>query len=215
MRKVWIFLAFVLAAPMALADTLRITALGDSLVHGYGLPQGQGFVPQLETWLHEKGVDVVVANAGVSGDTTAGGAARIDWTLSDQPDALIVLFGGNDMLRGLSPSEARGNLHRILSAAQGAEVEVMLIGMLAPGNYGPDYKAEFDALYGDLASEFGVVLHADAFAGIRAEVGADPAAAQIYMQEDGIHPNAAGVALNIEAMGPALLELLSATGAGS
>jgi acyl-CoA thioesterase-1 len=210
MRKVWALLGifiFATVASQGRAAELRVTAFGDSLVQGYGLAQGEGFVPQLESWLRGQGMDVALSNAGVSGDTTAGGAARIDWTLADQPQGLIVLLGGNDLLRGLQPLQAETNLRKILQAAQDEDTEVLLIGMTAPGNYGPEYKTAFDAIYGDLAEEFGALLHPDAFAGIRAKAGADPAAAQAYMQDDNIHPNAAGVALNVTALGPVALQL--------
>jgi acyl-CoA thioesterase-1 len=212
MRKVLALLGLIISVNVAAqsqAEDLRITAFGDSLVQGYGLPQGQGFVPQLAAWLEAQGAAVTLNNAGVSGDTTAGGAARVDWTLADQPQGLIVLLGGNDLLRGLPAAEARANLRKILQAAQARNVEVLLIGMRAPGNYGPEYKAAFDSIYADLAQEFGALLHADAFAGIRAETGQDPAAAQAYMQADNIHPNAKGVALNVAAVGPVVMTLLS------
>ncbi|NIZ61170.1 arylesterase [Sedimentitalea sp. CY04] len=208
MHKVLTTLVFVFISAMAMAEPLRITAFGDSLVHGYGLDSDQGLVPQLERWLNDNGADVVLTNAGVSGDTTAGGAARIDWTLGDKPQGLIVLLGGNDLLRGMRPDEAKANLSTILSAASAQGVEVLLIGMLAPGNFGPDYKAEFDAIYGELATEFGSLLFDDAFAGISAQVSGDPIAAQRYLQDDGIHPNAEGVALNVAALGPVALELV-------
>jgi acyl-CoA thioesterase I len=210
MRKVWTLLGIVIFAAFAAqgrAAELRLSAFGDSLVQGYGLAQGDGFVPQLQAWLRGQGVDVALSNAGVSGDTTAGGAARIDWTLADQPQGVIVLLGGNDMLRGLQPEQAEANLRKILQAAQDKNAQVLLVGMTAPGNYGPEYKAGFDAIYGDLAEEFGALLHPDAFAGIRAKAGADPAAAQAYMQADNIHPNAAGVALNVAALGPVAIQL--------
>ncbi|KIC14837.1 arylesterase [Leisingera sp. ANG-Vp] len=208
MHKILALLSLTLFAGTGWAEPLRITAFGDSLVQGYGLPQGQGLVPQLERWLNENGAEVTLQNAGVSGDTTAGGAERAAWTLSDNPDGLIVLLGGNDLLRGLSPEEARANLTRILQAAEAQGIEVMLIGMKAPPNYGPEYKESFDAIYPELARAFGAVLHPDAFAGIAAEAGGDPAAAQAYMQDDGIHPNAQGVALNVAALGPAALQLV-------
>ncbi|KIC10949.1 GDSL family lipase [Leisingera sp. ANG-M1] len=208
MHKILALLSLMLFAGTAGAEPLRITAFGDSLVQGYGLPQGQGLVPQLERWLNENGAEVVLQNAGVSGDTTAGGAERAEWTLSDNPDGLIVLLGGNDLLRGLSPDEARANMTRILQAAEAKGITVMLIGMKAPPNYGPEYKESFDAIYPELARAFGAVLHPDAFAGIAAEAGGDPAAAQAYMQDDGIHPNAQGVALNVAALGPVALQLV-------
>lgn len=208
MHKMLTLLVFVFISNLAVAEPLRITAFGDSLVHGYGLPPDQGLVPQLQRWLRDNGAEVTLTNAGVSGDTTAGGAARIDWTLSDDPQGLIVLLGGNDMLRGLLPANARTNLARILSAAQAQQVKVLLIGMRAPGNFGPAYKAEFDAIYSDLAAEFDSLLFVDAFAGISAKVSGDPVAAQSYLQRDGIHPNAKGVVLNVEALGPVALQLV-------
>ncbi|MBQ4825215.1 MULTISPECIES: arylesterase [unclassified Leisingera] len=210
MHKILALLSLLLFSNAAWAEPLRITALGDSLVQGYGLPQDQGLVPQLEHWLNENGAEVVLQNAGVSGDTTAGGAERAEWTLSDNPDGLIVLLGGNDLLRGLAPAAARTNLALILQEAETLGIETLLIGMKAPGNYGPDYKTAFDAIYPDLAAEFDAVLHPDAFAGIAAEAGGDPAAAQAYLQDDGIHPNARGVALNVAAIGPAALQLVTA-----
>ncbi len=210
MRKTLALLSLLVFTGAAWAEPLRITALGDSLVQGYGLPQGQGLVPQLERWMIENGAAVTLQNAGVSGDTTAGGAERAEWTLSDNPDGLIVLLGGNDMLRGLAPQEAHANLERILQTAQAKGIEVLLIGMKAPRNYGPEYKQDFDAIYPELAEEYGAALHPDAFAGIAAAAGNDPAAAQDFMQDDGIHPNAQGVALNVAAIGPAALQLVAA-----
>ncbi|MBQ4809234.1 arylesterase [Phaeobacter sp. HS012] len=208
MRKMIAGLIFILTAAIAQAEPVRIAALGDSLVQGYGLPQGQGWVPQLQRWLGEKGAEVRLINAGVSGDTTVGGAARIDWTLADGPDALIVALGGNDLLRGLAPSESRANLTRILEVAQANAVPVLLVGIQAPGNYGADFKAEFDAIFPDLARDYDTLLHADSLAGIRAATGDDIQAAGKYLQEDGIHPNAEGVALNVAAIGPKVLELI-------
>lgn len=190
------------------AETLRIAALGDSLVHGYGLSQGQGFVPQLETWLRAQGREVKVLNAGVSGDTTAGGAARVEWTLADRPDGLLVLLGGNDLLRAIPPAQSRDNLGKILSVANARDIPVLLVGMTAPLNYGADYKAEFDALYSDLAAEYDALLHEDAFAGILAQTGGDMNVVRELMQPDNIHPNAEGVAANIAALGPKVLALL-------
>ncbi|MFV1491003.1 arylesterase [Phaeobacter sp. JH18-32] len=209
MRKIMAGLIFILTAAVAQADPVRVAALGDSLVQGYGLPQGQGWVPQLQRWLGEQGAEVRLINAGVSGDTTAGGAARIDWTLADGPDALIVALGGNDLLRGIAPAESRANLARILEVAKANAVPVLLVGIAAPGNYGADFKAEFDAIFPELARDYGALLHDDSLAGIRAATGNDPQAAGPYLQEDGIHPNAKGVALNVAAIGPKVLDLVA------
>ena len=129
------------------ADEIVIAALGDSLTQGFGLVQEDGFVPQMQTWLSRQGIDARLINAGVSGDTTAGGLSRVAWTLTPEVDAMIVALGGNDFLRGFAPDVSRANLEGILQAADAAEVEVLLVGMQAPGNYGPDYKLAFDAIY--------------------------------------------------------------------
>jgi acyl-CoA thioesterase-1 len=194
-------------AGAAWADEITIAALGDSLTQGYGLQQQDGFVPQLERWLAAQGAEVRLINAGVSGDTTAGGLSRVAWTLTPEVDAMILALGGNDVLRGIAPAVARANLDGILQAAQAAEVEVLLIGIEAPGNYGLDYKAEFEAMYPELARAYGTGLVASFFAGLSGESPADLAP---YLQPDNIHPNAEGVARIVEAIGPAVLELIDA-----
>lgn len=191
-----------------MAEPATIVALGDSLTHGYGLPPGDGFVPQLEAWLNEKGAEVTVVNAGVSGDTTAGGRARIGWALSDTADALVVALGGNDLLRGLPPEESRANLTAIMEEAKARNLPVLLIGMQAPGNYGPDYKADFDAIYPDLAAQYDALL-APSFLGALTDLPDRDQTVQDLMQPDGIHPNANGVALIVEDLGPEVLQLLS------
>lgn len=193
------------AGAVIAAEVPRVLALGDSLTAGYGLPPEDGFVPQLNAWLKEQGVQAEILNAGVSGDTTAGGAARLEWSLESGADAMIVNLGGNDMLRGLAPSEARANLTQIIEAAKSRGLPVLLVGLLAPGNYGGDYKAEFDAIYPALAAKYAAVLLPLYFAPIATpEGGLDPA----FMQPDGIHPNRDGVTRIVAAMGPKVLELL-------
>ena len=210
MRKVLICCAFILGSA-AQAEEVVIAALGDSLTQGYGLPAEEGFVPQLQAWLDAEGVEAKIVNAGVSGDTTAGGRARVDWTLTPEVDAMIVTLGGNDMLRGLDPAQARGNIDDILAAAKRAEVEVLLVGMSAPGNYGAGYKADFEALYPDLAAAHGTQFYPDFFTGLLAEekgaASARSETIQRYFQGDGIHPNAEGVALIVEDIGPAVAKL--------
>lgn len=188
-------------------------ALGDSLTQGYGLPQPDGFVPQLQAWLAENGTEVTVINAGVSGDTTAGGRARMDWTLTDDVDAMIVALGGNDLLRGIDPVNSRENLTAIMEGAKARGLPVLLIGLSAPGNYGPAYKAAFDAIYPELAEAYDALLIRSFFdplmEGTQMEgTEPDPATFGTYMQPDGIHPNATGVAKIVEGVGPRVLELL-------
>jgi len=201
----------LLASGIAAAEPVTVVALGDSLTAGYGLAdQSQGFVPVLEAWLKAKGHDVVVQNAGVSGDTTAGGLARIGWALGPEADALIVTLGGNDLLRGLDPAASRANLDGILKEATAKGLPVLLVAMKAPGNFGPDYKAAFDKMYADLSAQYGTLLADDFFAGLVA-AGADPtdpASLAAYMQADGLHPNPEGVKLIVEALGPKVEDLL-------
>lgn len=211
MRKAVIGIVLGLAGT-AQADEVVIAALGDSLTQGYGLPADQGFVPQLQRWLDAQGAEARLINAGVSGDTTAGGLARVDWTLTPEVDAMIVTLGGNDLLRGLIPAQARENLQGILKAADSSEVDVLLVGMEAPGNYGPDYKAQFDAIYPELAAEFGSLYLETFFAGLRdGGVLPDPVTLRPYFQTDGIHPNAEGVSRIVEGIGPKVLELIART----
>lgn len=189
------------------AETVTIAALGDSLTQGYGLPEADGFVPQLEGWLRARGADVDVINAGVSGDTTAGGLSRVAWTMTPDVDAMIVALGGNDLLRGIAPEVSRANLDGILQAAAAAQVDVLLVGMTAPSNYGPDYKADFDAIFPELAAQYAVPLYPAFFDGLLANTDMADARTR-YMQADGIHPNSDGVRVIIEAMGPAVFDLI-------
>lgn len=213
MRKMFlgfIFGLFGFLAPTQplMAEPLTIAAMGDSLTQGYGLAQQDGFVPQLTAWLQGQGADVILINAGVSGDTTAGGAARAAWTLTPEVDAMIVALGGNDILRGIAPDVARTNIEVILKAAQAAKVNVLLIGLSAPGNYGPDYQAGFNAIYPDLATQYGALYAENFLSGVmRANGRLD----LTVMQDDATHPNAEGVALIVHALGPHVLTLITQT----
>lgn len=198
--------AIALGAPVQ-AETV-IAALGDSLTQGYGLVPEQGFVPQLEAWLIAEGEDVRLINAGVSGDTTAGGLARVDWTLTDDVDAMIVALGGNDLLRAIPPEASRANLDGILKAASNRNIPVLLIGLSAPGNYGPDYKTAFEAIYPELAEEYGV-LYVESFLGALQAEADQGAALRQFMQSDGIHPNADGVGKIVAALGPQVRALIA------
>ncbi|MGD1885338.1 MAG: arylesterase [Paracoccaceae bacterium] len=207
MRKSLATIIMTLWGCVALADQTTVAALGDSLTQGYGLAQEDGFVPQLQNWLTERGHDVTLINAGVSGDTTAGGLSRVAWTLTPDVDAMIVALGGNDLLRGIAPEVSRANLEGILRTADAAGVEVLLIGMQAPGNYGPEYKAAFDGMYPDLAEAYGA-LYLDSFFTGLGPVGTVPAEVRSFMQPDGIHPNAEGVAKIVGAIGPEVEKLI-------
>lgn len=204
-----IALSVVAALPGAAgAATRQLVALGDSLTQGYGLPPGDGFVPQLQAWLDAQGADTHVINAGVSGDTTAGGLSRLDWTLADPVDAMIVALGGNDILRAIPPEVARRNLDAILARTEAEGIPTLLVPMSAPGNYGPDYKRDFDAIYPDLAARHGAILSDDFLAPIL-KLPDRAATLRDLMQPDGIHPNAQGVSLIVAAIGPRVLELLN------
>nr|WP_207797044.1 arylesterase [Shimia abyssi] len=191
----------------AIAEPVVVAALGDSLTHGYGLALEDGFVPQLQGWLNAQGAEVRLINAGVSGDTTQGGLARVDWTLTPDVEALIVALGGNDVLRAFDPALSRSNLAGIIEAAQAKGVEVMLVGMTAPLNYGAEYKAAFDGMYPDLANEYETLLAPDFFAGLR-DVAPDDLPG--VMQGDGLHPNSDGVTRIVDALGPHVLRLIAA-----
>jgi acyl-CoA thioesterase-1 len=189
------------------AEPVEVLALGDSLTAGYGLIDQNGFVPKMRVWLEEQGLEVRLVNAGVSGDTTAGGLSRVEWSLTPATEALIVALGGNDLLRGLDPAVSRANLEGILRVAQDQGLDVLVVGMEAPGNYGPEYKAEFDAMYPELAKSYGALYFPRFFEGLYS-VGSTPAELRSVMQMDGIHPNAEGVDLIVDAMGPAVAELV-------
>ena len=214
MRKSIFLLPLVLWAGTATAEPVTIAALGDSLTQGYGLPAEDGFVPQLQAWLDAQGVEAKVLNAGVSGDTTAGGASRVAWTLTPDVDAMIVTLGGNDLLRGIPPEVSRANLQAILEVASDADVDVLLVGMQAPGNFGPDYKAQFDAIYPDLSAQFGTAYAPSFFAGLLSQGDTAPAALQPSFQADGIHPHAQGVIQIVQGLGPHVLDRIRAADAG-
>ncbi len=187
------------------ADKVTILAFGDSLTHGFGLEQDAGFVPQLQAWLRGHGLPgAVVINAGVSGDTTAGGLARIDWALGADVDAVILELGGNDLLRGLAPGQTQANLDGILARIQARDLPVLLVGLPAPANYGADYKAAFDALYPALAEKYGVALYPSFLQAIAPD-GMPEAS---LMQADATHPNAEGVARIVADIGPKVLALV-------
>ena len=182
-------------------EPIRLLALGDSLTAGYGLAQGQGFVPRLQAALAAKGRAVRILDAGVSGDTTAGGLARLDWALAERPQAALVELGGNDGLRGLPPAASRASLAGILDKLGAVKIPVLLAGMLAPPNLGADYGREFAAMFTDLVRERpGVLLYPFFLEG----VAGDPA----LNQPDGIHPNPAGVGIIVERILPMVETLL-------
>ena len=200
-------LSLIAGTSFVWAEPVTIAALGDSLTQGYGLPPDEGFVPQLEMWLNATGVDVKIINAGVSGDTTAGGLSRIEWTLTPEVDAVIIALGGNDLLRGIDPAVSRENLDGILSVTSARDLPVLLIGMDSPANYGPEFEAAFDSMYPELAAEYGALYHSNFLGALSNQEDMQTTLSEL-MQGDGIHPNARGVALIAEDIGPKVAELV-------
>lgn len=182
----------------------KIFILGDSLTAGWGVENGESLPAQLEARLNQRGHKVRVVNGGVSGDTTAGGKARIGWALKDKPDAVIVALGGNDALRGLSPDATRRNLDAILMRIKQAGLPALLAGYMSPRNLGPEYIAEFEAVYPELAKKHGVLFYPFILDG----VAMDPA----LNQGDGIHPNAKGVARMVDGLLPVVEKLIARIG---
>lgn len=191
-----------LLSPLArAAEPVTLLALGTSLTSGYGLLPEDTFTAQLARALKASSDDAKVIDAGVSGDTSAGGLARLDWVLTPDVDAVIVELGSNDALRGLKPEETERNLDAILAALAKRKVSVLLTGMKAPRNLGRDYAAAFDPIYPRLAKKYGVVFYPFFLEG----VALDPA----LNQEDGIHPDAAGVKLIVQRMLPSVEQLIA------
>jgi acyl-CoA thioesterase-1 len=191
-----------LGAPQPLKPV--IWAFGDSLTAGYGLPPAQGFTVQLERALRRSGVEATVRNGGISGDTTAQGRARLLWGLrglAAKPDLVILELGANDMLRGLSPAQARNNLDLILAELKRRQIRILIAGMKASRNLGPDYVRAFDSIYPDLARKYGTSFYPFFFEGV--------AGRRDLVQSDGLHPNARGVAIIVARMTPAVRAALA------
>ena len=186
------------------SDQPVLMVLGDSLVAGHGLPQGEAFPDVLGRLLKKDGVDVEIVNAGVSGDTTAGGLARLEWSLAAKPDAAIIVLGGNDLLRGLEPAASYRNLEGIIGQLAANEVEVLLAGMQAPRNLGADYANEFDAIYDRLAKRHKILFYPFFLDGVALQPAMN--------QPDGMHPNEQGVAHIATKILPLVKTLLSKTG---
>jgi acyl-CoA thioesterase I len=164
---------------------VRIVALGDSLTAGLGLPADAAFPAKLEKALRAKGLAVEVSNAGVSGDTASGGLARLDWSVPEGTDAVIVELGANDMLRGIDPKVTRAALEEIVRRLTERRIVVLLAGMRAAPNLGPDYGQAFETIYSDLAAKNGLMLYPFFLDGVAAEPKLN--------QHDGLHPTAAGI----------------------
>lgn len=184
----------------AAATPIHIVALGDSLTAGYGLPDKDGFVPALQAALAKAGIAAVVANAGVSGDTAADGLARLDWSVPQGTDAVIVELGANDMLRGFAPDATRASLDAILQRLTQRHISVLLCGMRAAPNLGADYAQAFERIYPELAAKYRVALYPFFLDGVAGNLSLE--------QGDGMHPNAAGVAVMVARILPMVQELV-------
>jgi acyl-CoA thioesterase-1 len=192
-------------AESADARTIQLVGLGDSLMAGYQLPPGDGFPAKLEAALKAKGLDVVVSDAGVSGDTTSGGLSRVDWSVPDGTDGVILELGANDALRGIPPEDSEKNLDQIIARLQARNIPVLLAGMLAPPNMGADYAARFNPIYQRLADKYHLTLYPFFLDGV---------AAQATLQlEDGMHPNPQGVDVMIKRFQPVVEGFIGTIGA--
>jgi acyl-CoA thioesterase-1 len=186
--------------PASAAAPVQLVALGDSLTAGYGLGPGEGFAPRLEAALRAKGRDVRVANAGVSGDTATGGADRVDWSVPDGTDGVIVELGANDMLRGIDPKITKAALTRILDRLEARKIPAMLAGMRASPNLGDAYRRAFDRIYPDLAAERGLVLYPFFLEGVVGD--------RTLNLQDGLHPSARGIDIVVAGILPSVERFL-------
>ncbi|OBZ94454.1 acyl-CoA thioesterase [Pararhizobium polonicum] len=189
-----------------LAATLNLVGFGDSLMAGYQLPPEDAFPARLEKALRDKGFDVTISNAGVSGDTTSGGLARIDWSVPDGTKGVILELGANDALRGIAPEESRKNLVAMIEKLKSRGIAVLLVGMIAPPNMGGDYAARFNPIYPELAKTFGTEFYPFFLDGVIED-------AKLKI-EDGMHPNGDGIGVMVERFLPVAERFIHSLPAG-
>ena len=182
----------------------RLIIIGDSLIQGYGLPKDKGFVNQLQKKLLEKKNNILLINGGVSGDTTAGGLSRIDWSITDDINAVAISLGANDMLRGIPPSFSKENLSKIIMKVKESNLPILLIGIKSIENYGTEYKNEFDSMFSNLADEFKLFLYPDLMAPILNK----EKDLSLYLQEDMLHPNEKGVEIIVQEILPTITNFI-------
>lgn len=193
-----ILLVLIFSAP-AHAAAVKILAFGTSLTQGLGLPPGTEFTAVMERRLKSAGIDASLINAGVSGDTSSDGLSRLDWSLADHPDAVILELGSNDALRGVDPSLTEKNLSTILAKLKTDHIPVLILGMKAPRNLGPEYAAAFDPIYPKLAKQYGTLLYPFVLDGVALNPKLN--------QADGMHPNPDGVKVIVSRMFPYVQKL--------
>lgn len=197
---------FLFAPLAAQAETISLVGFGDSLMAGYQLPPEDAFPARLEKALRDKGLDVTIANAGVSGDTTSGGLARIDWSVPDGTKGVILELGANDALRGIPPEDSRKNLDAMLTKLKARNIPVLLVGIFAPPNMGEDYAARFNPIYPELAKTYGLELYPFFLDGV-----IDDAALKL---DDGMHPNGQGIGVMVEKFLPVAERFIGRLSAG-
>jgi acyl-CoA thioesterase-1 len=193
----------LLACGPAGARMLQIVDIGDSLTAGFGLPEEEAFPARLEARLKAQGLNVHIANAGVSGDTTAAGPALLDWALADKPDLVILALGANDALRGTPAAEVKANLDKMIEKIQASGAKLLLLGMLAPPNWGKDYQEAFDRIYTDLAQRHHVTLYPFFLEGVAMNPDLN--------QPDGLHPNEKGVGVLVDRIAPVVEKLVKSS----
>lgn len=193
--------ALLVAGPSAASEPIHILMIGDSLTAGYGLIKSESLPARLQTALKQTVPGLRVINGGISGDTTAGGRARLAWSLAARPNAVIIALGANDGLRGLAPEQTYANLNAMIKAAKDAGVPVLLAGMRAPPNLGPEYGSAFDSVFPRLATEHSVAFYPFLLEGVVAR--------SEFNQNDGIHPNARGVDIIIGKLLPLVRDLIA------
>ena len=201
MLRNFIFLVFTMLLVLPAQAGVTVLALGDSLTAGYGLEPGHAMPDVLQAALQKDGKDITIINAGISGDTAAQAAARLDWSLTPDVKAIILELGANDALRGLPPEGADKALREIMDKAKAKNLPVLILGMKAPPNLGSDYQTKFDAIYPKLAEDYGAALYPFYLDG----VAADPA----LNQADAMHPNDAGVAIIVQRLEPVVANFVS------
>lgn len=193
----------LLACGPAGARMLQIVDIGDSLTAGFGLPEEEAFPARLEARLKAQGLNVHIANAGVSGDTTAAGPALLDWALGGKPDLVILALGANDALRGTPPAEVKANLDKMIEKIQASGAKLLLLGMRAPPNWGKDYQEAFDRIYRDLAQRHHVTLYPFFLEGVAMNPDLN--------QPDGLHPNEKGVGVLVDRIAPVVEKLVKSS----
>jgi acyl-CoA thioesterase-1 len=193
-------LCLIIVHTPAAAHVPIILDFGDSLTAGYGLAPEQAFPARLEAALRRQGIEARVVNGGVSGDTTAGGLARLEWALADKPDLVILALGANDALRGIDPAVVRDNLDNMIRKIEAMGAKVLLVGMLAPPNWGSEYKSAFDRIFPELARAHDVPLYSFFLEGVAMKPELN--------QPDGLHPNERGVAILVDRLAPVVARLV-------